>query len=289
MISIFGLPAPARYQSSGDSAFARISLANNFIPRESDREILLLDGESLRLETGFSKSFNDCWRGEIKIPFLHHSGGRLDSFVDQWHQFFSLPQSGRPKAPADRLLYFYRIGERTIIDLTEEKSGIGDIRLNLSRNPVCGAPPSLLLRTGIKLPTGDPDFLFGSGGGDFFLDVTDEYFDPDHRFSLFYTAGGLVMESVEIFPNARNIIAYGTGGLSWNFSPTFSLDSQLSFHTPFFHSDLRVLGEWSLQLVFGGRLKLSDRVQLEFAMSEDPIYGTSPDVVFHFGVLAELE
>ena len=284
IISLFGLPPPASFQHQLKSAYARVSLANNFIPRSSENESLLLDGETLRLETGLVYPVGDCWDAEVRVPFVKHSGGQLDSFVDSWHDIFGLPESGRPLTPNDRLLYSYRLDGDSVLAFTDSTSGLGDIVVSFAYSPVCDLQKTLLLRSGVKFATGDPDRLMGSGGTDFFVDFsrTGELVDSVLDYS--FTTGLLFTESSELFSNQRSSVIYASGGLSWRFNSTVAFGGQLTAHSPFFDSELKVLGQWALQIVVGSWIDLSDQLQLEVAMSEDPVYGSSPDVVFHTGL-----
>ena len=285
MAGLFGLPGLVRFEHDPQtSVFARLSVANNFLPRSSEREVLLLDGETLRLETGYGRRLNHCWSGAVLVPFLEHSGGNLDSFLNDWHRIFDLPESGRPLAPSDRLLYFYQIDDENILNLTGRHAGLGDIRLMLALQPGCGFSDKLLLRGGLKLPTGDPDKLLGSGGADVFIDISRQSGElwPGGRVSG--TAGLLAMQQSELFPNQRDAVLYAAGGFSWQFSPLIAFEAQLSTHSGFFRSDLKEPDGWSLQIIIGAQFRLSESLALELMLSEDPVYGTSPDVVFQSGL-----
>ncbi len=283
MIALFGLPAPVSFLQ-GDVLFARYSVANNFIPRSSDNEFLLLDGETVRLEVGLFHQINEQWSMELLIPFIHHSGGKLDAFVDDWHQVFDLPASGRPNAPSDRLLYRYSVDGDRLLDYTLNASGPGDLQMAALYKLGAGFVDKSLLRVGIKLPTGNPDKLFGSGGFDVYADINHRFLLADSKLSLAGMAGMLVMQQSDIFPNQRTFVAYASTSLSLQANKKITLDLQLLAHTGFFKSELKVLADTSLQLVFGGRVGLSESLEMQFAMSEDPVYGTSPDVVFHLGL-----
>lgn len=285
LVSLFGLPPPHHFEAQTNRAFARMSLSNNFIPRENSNEFLLLDGETLRVETGISHSISDCWVTDITVPFLQHSGGGLDSFVDDWHAIFNLPESGRPLAPTDRLLYQYERNGVSVVNIQGSRSGIGDVRLSVAQRAACN-PLTGVVRAGVKLATGDPDDLFGSGGNDVFVDFSKQSGRSSEGVSVAGTAGVLVMGSSELFSNQRSSSFYGSVSLDWVLNPVVTLESQLSLHSPFFNSSLKVLDDWAIIVSLGGTIRLSDKFRLELSMSEDPVYGASPDVVFHLGLVS---
>ena len=91
---------------------------------------------------GFSRKFGNCWHGTMVLPYVQHSGGELDGFVDDWHEFFGLPESDRPKAPTDRLLYYYEKNGEVLLDFRDSESGVGDIQLMASKAFDCRSPES---------------------------------------------------------------------------------------------------------------------------------------------------
>ena len=82
----------------------------------------------------------------------------------------------------------------------------------------------------------------------------------------------------------KNLAAFGSSTLAWKLSPRFSLKVQFDFHSAFYDSKLKELGDFSGQLVLGGSLILGRKLQLDVSVSEDVIVDTAPDVVFGFGV-----
>jgi len=282
--AIFGLPHPTSTRAHQPGSFARISLVNNFLPRHAGQEQLVLDGESLWLETGFTRSQGECWHYTLTVPFIRHSGGWVDSFVNGWHAFFNLPESGRPDVENDRLLYYYAIDDDEIIRLEDPSSGVGDIRVELAAAPGCTPLANTQLRIGLKLATGDPDRLFGSGGHDFFMDVSRDTGISASGFSLGITGGMLFTEQSKLFSNQRHAIAYTTLSLDWRAWRTVLLQAQLTAHSAFFDSDISELNDAAFIATLGGEITLPKRLTLELGLSEDPVYGTSPDVVFHLGI-----
>jgi hypothetical protein len=287
MIALFGLPAPASLKAHQNTFFAHFNVANNFIARQSVSEKLFLDGETIRLEAGLSHAISKCWSGQINVPFISHGGGGLDSFLDSWHQAFNLPESGRPEAPSNQLKYAYKINDDIIINQVNSSSGLGDIKLSVIHKPFCAGAKQFQFRVGLKLPTGKSDELLGSDTHDLFLDTSVQSDVTEKGLSYYATGGLLLMSKGSVFPNQKSAVFYATGNIAWQLNPSVELSAQITTHSPFFESNLSVLGQWSIQMAFGGVIALTKAVNLELSMTEDPIYGASPDVVFQAGLVAK--
>ena len=121
-------------------------------------EAIVLDAETVNLGLRGSVRLGG-WLLEADVPYITHSGGGLDGFIDDWHDFTGLPTGGREQAPRDRLLIRYERDGQAVIDLQQATGGLGDIQLGVAR-PV----GQTVVRMAVKLPTGDADKLTGSGG-----------------------------------------------------------------------------------------------------------------------------
>ncbi len=113
------------------------------------------DGETWRLR--YSRRFSTN-QGEwlISLPLIHRGGGVLDPFIDWWHQNIAHHVSpGRESTPYGR--YRFRLHDGTEV---ESGTGFGDLTLGYSFR-IPGEP-----QISLKLPTGNPNLLLGSGGVD---------------------------------------------------------------------------------------------------------------------------
>jgi hypothetical protein len=295
MAQIFGLPAggDARVLPKGKfSALLAADVASNFAGDTTLREDILLDGENYRFTLALRYGITDRFEGGIDIPYVGHGAGFLDSFIIGWHNFFGLPQVGRTEAPRNRLLYtFSKDGQNRLL-INDSDFAIGDIRFYGGMqlyNDGRKNPRTVALRASIKAPTGDSHKLHGSGSTDFalWLTVSDDYPLSDWlgHFTFFGAAGGMGMTKGDILTDQqRNMAAFGTLGFGWGPAQWIALKAQVSGHTPFYQSDLRELGNDSLQLIVGGTLAFSPRTSLDIGVSEDIIVRTSPDVEFHLAL-----
>ena len=73
----------------------------------------------------------------------------------------------------------------------------------------------------------------------------------------------------------------GLLGGSWQPFEKIGLKAQLDFHSHFYDSDLNELGKDSIQASIGGWWAIDDRRTLSFAVNEDLVVRTAPDVSLH--------
>lgn len=290
---IFGLPGPgtARLLTPGKNAaeFA-LDTAQNFTHNSSGGETILLDGESYRFNLNLRRGLMPRLEAGIDLPYLAHSGGSLDGFIEDWHDTFGLPQNRRDQAPHDRLLYSYvRDGKQEIL-VDDDAQGIGDIRFSAAwqiKAADAEEPWATAVHAGLKLPTGDSDDLLGSGSTDLsiWLSAARSWVNNGSALALFGSFGALGLTDGDVIEDRQNnLVVFGTLGGGWRPLDWLVLKLQLDSHTPFYDSDLPELGDPAALLTFGGDLALSESIALELGVSEDIATETSPDIVFRLAL-----
>ena len=166
---LYGVPGSlgARVMTPGSSELiASMDMASHLVEASSGAERVLIDGETHRQGLALRHGFGDGWEYLFEVSALSHRAGRLDGFIETWHDVFHLPQGDRDRAPRDRLALFYANGGRTYYDIGQSVSSLGDISLGVGY-AVPHWPLSndgLAIRGSVKLPTGDESALAGSGG-----------------------------------------------------------------------------------------------------------------------------
>ncbi len=295
LVLIFGLPA----ESSATLAPAgRVALTltqditSEYISEHTQREQITLDGESYRWILSARYGITDLFEAGIEIPYMLYGGGFLDDIIDDWHSTFNMPQGGRDSAPRNRLKYSYSKDGVRKLDVGQAGSGIGDIVLSggMKLYDVSGAGfhDSLVLRTALKLPTGESSSLRGSGSTDLSLSLCGSMnnFTEWGSLGLFGSAGVLAMTRGDVLPDQQNRLAgFGTAGFGWGPADWISFKLQLNAHTALYHdSDLKELSQHSLMMIGGGAVKLPDNYLLDIGVSENVSIATAPDVGFHLGL-----
>ncbi len=291
LIQIHGLPAidNASLVPIGRlGMLLSVDAANNFTIDSNTRENITLDGETYRFTLAARYGIARGFEVGLDIPYVAHSGGFMDGFIEDFHHFFGFPNGGRESAPRDRLLYHYASTYNDGINLSDSTSGVGDIRLTgamqLYRKGD-DAPRAVALRASLKLPTGNSHRLLGSGGTDFalWLDASEDYRLPAlGHLTGFGAVGGMVMSEGDVLKRQQRTAAgFASLGFGWSPINWFALKVQANAHTPIYqNSSLREVNESSVQLVSGGTFAFTQNTSLDLGISEDVLVDTSPDVVF---------
>lgn len=297
LAQLYGLPpiGEARLLDPGEQRYRlQADLASNYTLGNSARESLVLDGETTRITLAFNGHGGRNLEWGLLVPYVSHSGGVLDQFVNTWHDTFGLPTGGRETAPIDQLNYRYVRDGETRIEQTEDSDGLGDVRLSGAwqlLRPSGDDEGALALRASIKFPTGDPALLHGSGGTDLALWLNGAYggYGLGPSFSLFGGFGMLFMNKGDVLPELqRRNALFGSLGVGAWVLPRLSLKLQVDFNQALYEdSELTQLADDSLQLSIGGSLRLIKHTRIELAVVEDIAVATAPDVVFHAAIVVQ--
>lgn len=294
IIQIHGLPAidSARVLSEDRSRYRLITdIASNSTTRQRSNEDVLFDGETKRLTFSYTQGVGENLEWGIRIPYVSHDGGIFDAFIEDWHDTFDLPQSGRDEAPRNRLTYRYVRNGNTLLNLTDSTDGIGDVRINGAwqwRRAKKPDETNIAVRSSLSLSTGDSDKLMGSGGLDAAFWVSADRAAPWFTFpgSLWGGAGILLLGKGDVLANQqRDIALFGSIGGGAKVWSKVSLKLQLDIHTALYDkSNLNQINGNAVQLVMGGDIEIDKNMRLDLAVKEDPTVHASPDVVFHIGL-----
>lgn len=284
---VHGLAAaePARLNDRGRlSARLGFDLANNATYNRSGDETILLDGETTVTTLGLRYGIADRLQVGVDLPWVRHSGGFLDNFIRNWHDFFGLPNGDRDELADDNLNYSYPAdrGDGFLIDDTT--SGPGDHRILLAWQWLAGKQLAASLHGSVKAPTGDADDLTGSAAWDVSVALSLQRDFPLSRgeaaiwggVAASWLGNGEVLEDA-----AEDWAANGWLGAGWSPLDRLALKLQLDAHSALYDSDLDELGTPALIMTLGGTLGLSDRTSLDIGVGEDISVNASPDVIFH--------
>ncbi len=281
LIMSYGIPAPESaniLQQGEHKSGIWLAITNNADEGRAATETMTLDGETYNLTFRFRYGWSDRLQVGVDMSAIRHDGGQLDSFVENYHDWFGLPNGSRTKQPKDRLLYTYKQDGQTLLEVHDQESGFGDMRLSAIYQLKASADHQLAVRGGIKLPTGDADKLTGSNSTDVYLELISSLVPHFKNQSLalhsglglLHTGSGDVLEDIK-----EDYIPYGFATLAWAVSENTSLKMQLNGHGPVFDSDVPELNDTAIELVLGATARLSPNWMLDISLSED-VHGSSP-------------
>lgn len=261
-----------------------LEAANSYSQSRSDNEAIELDGETHRLDLGASVGLGNGFEIGIALPFIQHSGGELDGFVEGWHDVFGLPDGGRPQAPRDQLRYHYQRDGITVLDFDDDTGGVGDLQLSAAQSLWRSADSAASIRLTLILPTGDADKLTGSGATGFDIAASGSW-QLGERWSATLGTAFFQKEDADLIGFEQENSGWRAGAsLGWQGWSWLQLRAQLDAHSALYGSDLVELGDDAVLLSLGGRATLSRNWDLDLVVVEDLAVDTAPDVALQMAL-----
>jgi hypothetical protein len=297
---IFGLPSldNSPLTNAGDWRSSIVATFSNTYEFDGDDsgfygsdEEISVDGETHRYSLLLNYAVRDNLQLGVEVPYVKHSGGFLDDFIYEWHDFFGQPQNGRDKDESDEIFFEYKNSDGDIYGIDSTKSGIGDVRLNVAYSRSLEKDRALIYSAEVKLPTGDFDKLTGSGGTDVSIGVTinDPHSLAESNVTLFAGLAAIYLGDIDsdLSDDQYNFAMALRAGMGWQALEKLQLKLQLDGHTPLYDSELEEMGDPALQIVIGGSILFTEDVYLDLAITEDLIVETAPDVGFILALVAK--
>ena len=278
-LQIYGLPV---FQTAalGSDISLSYDIANDADDKLLPDETLIIDSESQVVNLAIRRRVGERLELRLDVPWVRHSGGFLDGTIKDWHNVLGLSNSAREIANDQFELLYERDGT-TYFNLSSPTSGVGDVRLSAAF-----AWPAVTLRAGVKVPTGDPASLTGSGATD--LSVGAHF---DRRTTLLQQAldysgfvGVLALGDGDVLPEfQRSVVPYGGLALRWQATERLALTTQWYLQGPYFDIDIDEIGGTTLQLGVGADYRL-ERSVLRLAIAEDIAGAAAPDFALHLSI-----
>jgi hypothetical protein len=294
---LYGWPAgeaPATDGAGGFRVRTALDIANQSYEEQRGNHELVLDGETWVAQAGLEYRWANGWRLSLHIPWVAHRGGRLDRFIEDYHDAMGLPNGNRKRRPTGVLDYRYLRDGDERFGLEETTQGLGDVQIAggvpLWRD-AAGAR-AVDATASVKLPTGDSDRLLGSGSTDAALGLAASDFATLSHWALdlHAAAGVLAMTAGDVLSDRqRHLAGYGCISIGWRPVRWLQPRLQLDAHSPVFSgTGLAPLDRWAVQLVSGATVYLPAGFALDIAVAEDIAVETTPDVVFHLNLKKDL-
>lgn len=280
---IYGLPlgSSAKLLTLDKSRWtSSLNISNTINGQSNNQESLFIDVETWHLNFLYDYSFKENWMFRLQLPYIIHSGGILDSLIDSYHGALGLPEDIRPDFPHDEINIHYQQNNVPTLNISNQQQALGDISLQIAWQVQESEQSALSYWLSVKLPTGDADKLTGSGATDIAAWASMNYRLNTTRW--IYGQGGLLYlgNSDVLTDIQKNWGTFANIGIKFQPWKSIELKTQLDFHSAFYNSNLKFLGD-ALQLTFGGTYTLSEKQKLDFAIVEDIAEGASPDVNFN--------
>ncbi len=251
-----------------------------------------MDGEILRAGLAARVGLGAELELGVELPLLHTTGGFLDEFLIDWHDFFGFPDQGRTPAQNGRFAVRAVDAGSVVFEQRETSLALGDVPTVLSWTflpQTARRPFGAGVRIGAEWPTGDDDRGFGSGQVDWGGGVYAAWRSGAWQWSAH--AGH--SRAGNPAPARRNGFSFGDVtaggvGVEWAFHDDWAVLVQVEAET----STLRALDfgrasdpQWLLWTTARGRL--AEGWWLDVGFGEDLSSFVAPDFTAYVGLSAE--
>ncbi len=260
---------------------------------QADGASLELDGESYHLDLSYQKVLAPRLEIGASLPVLHYTGGWMDEPLTDWHSLLGVPNGKRDEQPRDALLLYFDDGAGVSYRLEDTETGIGDMQF-WTRYQLSGhvAGRQAAVHGGIKLPTGDPDRLTGSGAVDVSLGLglSDPVTLQMIRTSLSANVGVVLLGEGEVLPEIqRSSVAFAGLQASLRLSRKLSLIGGVQATSSYYDTDIGGIGDETVQLLFGGDYRFDSGWQVRLGIVEDGFSRVMPDFALHMDISRRLQ
>jgi len=270
------IPAMPLTSNAGWSFSHALYITNTYHLDQNPAEQVIIDVENKRYD--FQTSYSqELWHFNLNISLIDNRAGFLDNTIENWHDFFGLPQGGRDQAAPDQLQLFYQKDGQTVFDSQQPDQGLPDIQLALGYQ----LNNYSQLWMGIELPSGSSYDFISNDAADFALWLSSSA-EINPKINTYGSLGVALPSDGGVFKHRLNDqFLFAQAGMTYAFTDDYVLLLQADYHSPIVNdSELDTL-DHSLQAQFALRLpSLIDNHQLELFFSEDVFPGHAPDISF---------
>lgn len=166
------------------------------------QSLFLVDTEQGRTEIRWRAGITRRIEVGVEVPFLSYRGGSFDGFIEGYHRTFGLADGGRELYVRNLTEIALTLeGDSYFTGQTPDLYQLSDVSLFGRFQVVRSASLVVALSAGVKLPTGDPDRLGGSGGTDCGLEMEGTRRWGRHR--LHFGAGWVRTDRWSLFSRFR--------------------------------------------------------------------------------------
>ena len=245
--------------------------------QQTENEFLRFDLEYLRTLVALKRGFGRGLELGFEVPFYVYYGGFLDPFVNSFHEAFGLPNLLRGQTPYGLVDFQYRRGDQVVLAGMSSFGAVGDVALGVKKTLYERSSSALAVRGALKLPTGDPQNLSGSGATDFGLGVAFDRIGP--KYGLYLNANYHFLGAPERF-ETRDYFSFMVGA-DWRFKPRLAALLQMDYMRPPIVGEVLNLNQPGIQLALGLRYRHSEAFTYEWRLAED-LSSFSPDFTLAF-------
>ena len=258
-----------------------LDLTNEFYVEVLADETAQLDGETLATTLRWRHGLSERWAVGIDLPLVDSGRGFLDRWIEDWHEWFGLPNAGREQFPQDQYRFALTQNGATVFERDRGTTDLGDVNLRGSY----ALNPQRRMHAQLSLPTGRATALTGGTWGFAGWLEEDRRFGSAGRWGGFYSLGATAQQRRGPLADLQApYSAFASAGLDWNLWRSLSVLGQIYGHTALYRDVASEIGDPGLQLALGARWALSPQWSADLAFQEDLIVNASPDFSLHLGI-----
>lgn len=251
-------------------------LTNTYQRDHTANQTLLIDVENTRYDLQTAYGLGQ-WSLGAALSLIDNQAGHLDSLIEDWHDFFGLPQGGRDKVSNDQFHLLYQKNSDDIINSQQKVSGLADIQLS-ARYAVNNSSAIWLV---LELPSNDDSQLISNDELDYAIGYS---YHQSGNFTLAqYASLGIsrLADSGLLKGQLQQNLFFAQYGILYRHNDDWQGLIQVDFHTSPLRGDAPDGLDHSLQAQFALRFpRLIDNHQLNIFFSEDIMPGHAPDITF---------
>jgi hypothetical protein len=288
LLVTFGLPMPLASRIHAATPWSSRLDANwastELLQSSDDGDVLLVDAETFEARWTLQRALSDRVALRLEVPWRHIGAGRLDAFIDDWHDLFGLPEGARLDLPADEMHIYYGSQGTPELDIHDSHSGIADITVGAGYELVESPAGAASLWLTVELPSGSAEDLTGNEAVDASLAMA-----ADRRLGGTWRSYGQVgvtrIGATDLLRSVQKEWVWSAlAGVGWQATPSLALKLQIDAHSAAYDAEgLDYFGE-AMILTVGGAYRTRGGWQIDAAVSEDVAVEASPDVVFVLGL-----
>ncbi len=254
-----------------------LDYSNIIQEQRTENEFLRFDLEYLRTLISLKRGFGRGLELGFEVPFYMYYGGFLDSFVSGFHDALGLPNLLRGQTPYGLVGFEYVRGGQSLFAGTESVGAVGEPTIRVKKDIPLEGPYAFSLRGALKLGTGDPRKLSGSGATD--LGVGAAFDRIGAKYGFYLNGSYHFLGTPEGF-ETRDYFSF-MAAADWRFKPRLAAVLQVDYARPPIRSEVSNLNDPGIQLALGLRYRHSEAFAYEWRLVED-LSSFSPDFTIAF-------
>ena len=254
----------------------QLEISNNLlIPASNGRAQVREDNEYQRVAFAWKRGLGRQTELGVSIPLQWRNGGILDGILSGYHSLFGFQGDGEDN-PAGRDFYrkyqstlFLANANGQVVVNQGSAFGLGETNITIKRGLLRpNSRSALALRAGLKVPTGNPALLMGSGNVDVGVSVDGQY-SLGRDIIVYANVGGALLGHASRVPGAEPNTLQTLAALEYRANNRDSFVLQLDGNTRVVRTGNRFADGWQSTATFGYRRVLDRHHLLTLSFSEN--------------------